>query len=69
MNFFNYFFGSEYCCRDDDSQRQPRQRQEPSAFTERCAVCGRQLVFGRDSSVVTCPGCDTDYAPDWNKLR
>lgn len=70
MNFSDYFFASEFFFRDeDDSRRRQQARQEPQAFVERCKVCGRPLVFGRDSSVVHCPNCDTDFATKWSKKR
>ena len=70
MNFGEFFFASEFCCRNEENpQEQHRHQQEQSAFVERCSECGQPLVFGRDSSVITCPCCDTDYAPDWSKLQ
>ena len=61
------FFQNEFIFHKEDRSRQRPQR--PSAFVECCAECGQPLVFGSDSSVVSCPVCGTDYAPDWSKLR
>lgn len=68
FNPMGQFFQDEFIFREENDSRQ-RQPQQPSAFVERCAECGQPLIFGRDSSVVTCPVCRTDYAPNWSRLQ
>lgn len=68
FNPMGQFFQDEFIF-NEENDGSSGASQNPGAFMENCAECGQSLIFGRDSTVVTCPVCGTEYAPNWSRLR